>query len=181
MRMMLAAAAALVLGGCVGRSAPEERVAEAQELARDDARVALRDAGGRDVANAKLSMSDGGVRVQLETRAMAPGNYGSHVHMVGRCDAPSFESAGAHWNPTGAKHGRDNPAGAHLGDLPNLLVGADRRGSVEYVIAGATLGSGSRGMFDADGSALLIHAAADDYRTDPSGNSGARIACGVIR
>lgn len=173
--------AALLAGGCVGRTAAEDRVEVTSEDVRDDARVALADAGGRNVASAELDAESGGVRVRLATTAMAPGTYGAHVHMIGRCDAPDFASAGAHWNPTGAQHGRDNPAGAHLGDLPNLLVGTDGRGSVELLVAGANLGSGPRGMLDADGSALVIHAAADDYRTDPSGNSGARIACGLVR
>lgn len=181
MKIMFAAAAVLALGGCISRDVDGDRVMTASEDTREDARVALMDAQGRKVADAELDAEGGGVRMRLATTAMAQGSYGAHVHMVGRCAGPGFESAGAHWNPTGVRHGRDNPAGAHLGDLPNLLVGADGRGSVEYLIAGATLGGGARGMLDADGSALLIHAAADDYRTDPSGNSGARIACGVIR
>jgi Cu-Zn family superoxide dismutase len=98
------------------------------------------------------------------------------VHAVGRCDPPGFESAGPHWNPTGREHGSQNPRGQHLGDLPNLLVGADGEGSFDLGIAGADL----RAMLDTDGAALVIHAGADDYRTDPSGNSGARIACGVF-
>lgn len=166
--------AALALCGCVSR-ADDETAGPA-----NDARFALADAQGRSVAQAELDEQAGGVRVRLSTTAMPAGVYGLHFHMVGRCDAPAFESAGAHWNPTGARHGRDNPAGAHLGDLPNLTVGADGRGSVTYSVSGATIAGGANPLRDADGSALMIHAAADDYRTDPSGNSGARIACGVV-
>lgn len=183
MRMILLAGAALALGlsGCESAGMDEEGVSGGAAQSMDDAGVTLVDARGRTVANAELTRETGGVRVRLAATAMPAGTYGAHVHMVGRCDAPSFESAGAHWNPTGARHGRDNPAGAHLGDLPNLSVGADGRGSVEYTIAGAAIEGPSRAMLDADGAALLIHAQADDYRTDPSGNSGARIACGLIR
>ncbi len=112
---------------------------------------------------------------------MSPGSYGAHLHAVGRCDPPGFESAGPHWNPTGQKHGKDNPAGMHKGDLPNLLVGTDGRGSFEYTIPNAGLsGMLPNRLIDGDGAAVVIHASADDYRTDPSGNSGARIACGVL-
>ena len=97
------------------------------------------------------------------------------ARVVGRCDAPAFESAGEHLNPAGAQHGLDNPAGPHMGDLPNLTVGTDSTG---HLVASATLADSS--VFDADGSALVVHADPDDQRTDPSGNSGGRIACGVL-
>lgn len=174
-------AAMLLAGGCVSRAGDDDSMAAPASDMRSDARATLVNAGGRSVASAELDATSGGVRVRVATTAMPAGTYGAHVHTIGRCDAPDFTSAGAHWNPTGAQHGRDNPAGAHLGDLPNLLVGTNGRGSVELLVAGANLGSGPRGMFDADGAALVIHAAPDDYRTDPSGNSGARIACGVLR
>jgi Cu-Zn family superoxide dismutase len=112
---------------------------------------------------------------------MQRGTYAAHVHTVGACTAPDFTSAGPHWNPTGAQHGRNNPAGMHKGDLPNLSVGTDGRGSLEFLIAGAALRGGAAPLLDADGAAVVIHAQADDYRTDPAGNAGARIACGVLR
>lgn len=181
MRMIVTAVGmVLVLGGCVGRASDEPSAIEGQTNLRDRAaRASLVDASGRNLASAELASVGGGVRVRLTATGMAPGAYGAHVHMAGRCDAPDFTTAGAHWNPTGVQHGRENPAGAHRGDLPNLAVGTNGRGAMEHVIAGATL-RGPSGMLDADGSALLIHANADNYRTDPSGNSGARIACGVI-
>ena len=147
---------------------------------------------GRDRAGAKTTTSttteikivfeDGrnGIDVRVTAAGLTPGTHGMHVHEVGRCDEPSFTSAGPHWNPTAKRHGRDNPAGAHLGDLPNIVIGADGRGAASGTIAGAKLSEGSNPMFDDDGAALLIHAKADDYRTDPGGDSGDRIACSVV-
>jgi Cu-Zn family superoxide dismutase len=140
----------------------------------------LRDASGTVRARARAVEVGQGVRLRIEAAGMAPGAYGAHVHAVGRCEAPDFASAGSHWNPTGRQHGKDNPQGMHMGDLPNLTVGSDGRGSLEYVVQNARLNSGANPLLDADGAAVVIHAAADDYRTDPSGNSGARVACGVL-
>lgn len=107
------------------------------------------------------------------------GQHGMHLHTVGRCDAPDFTSAGGHLNPAGRQHGHDNPAGSHLGDLPNITVANNGAGAASAELKGtaATLEST---LFDADGTAVVIHAGADDYRTDPAGNAGARIACGVL-
>lgn len=140
----------------------------------------LRDAGGRTLARATAQEAGDSIRIRVEAAGLAPGAYGVHVHAVGRCDAPAFTTAGPHWNPTGQQHGKDNPQGMHKGDLPNLLVGADGRGSFEYTISGASLAGRVNPALDADGAAVLVHQSADDYRTDPSGNSGARIACGVL-
>jgi superoxide dismutase, Cu-Zn family len=106
------------------------------------------------------------------------GEHGVHLHTVGSCQPP-FASAGAHWNPTTRQHGLENPQGAHLGDMPNLTVGAS--GSVDLQVS--TRGGGLRGqhpLLDDDGAAVVIHAMRDDQRTDPSGSSGDRIACGVV-
>jgi superoxide dismutase, Cu-Zn family len=146
----------------------------------DTARAELRDAGGRIVGRAEARQVEGGVGVSIEASGVSPGTHGVHAHAVGRCDPPGFESAGAHWNPTDREHGAQNPQGPHLGDLPNLTVGSDGRGRLEFRIDGAVLRS-SDGLLDSDGAAIVIHATADDYRTDPSGNSGGRIACGVLR
>ena len=146
----------------------------------EDARAELRDAAGRVVAQAEVREVDGGLRIVVDAAGVGPGVHGVHIHAVGRCDPPGFESAGPHWNPTGRQHGRENPQGAHLGDLPNLTIGSGGRGRLEFTAAGAQL-RGERGALDRDGAAVVIHATADDNRTDPSGNSGARIACGVLR
>jgi len=121
-----------------------------------------------------------GVTVGVVAQGMPAGTYAIHVHSVGRCDPPGYESAGPHWNPTSRQHGRLNPLGHHLGDLPNLTVDAEGNGSVEFAIAGGSLRGITNALLDADGASVVIHANADDERTDPSGNSGARIACGVL-
>ena len=144
------------------------------------------------VATAPLAAADGaprgearlvaiGDRVELRVAdtGLPAGNLGMHLHMSGKCEGPKFESAGAHLNPGNRKHGSENPDGSHLGDLPNLTVAAD--GSGNAVAGLAEMRSGAeQALFDADGTAIVIHAKADDYKTDPSGDSGDRIACGVM-
>ena len=174
MKLRLAACAALVLVSACAREDGVEPASGATE-----ATAALRDAGGRILANATASET-AGVRVRVEAVGLAPGSYAVHVHGVGRCDPPGFDSAGPHWNPTARLHGRLNPEGPHLGDLPNLAIGTDGAGSVEFTIANASLRRGENLLLDGDGAAVVVHANPDDYRTDPSGNSGARIACGTL-
>ncbi|MBX3562447.1 MAG: superoxide dismutase family protein [Sphingomonas sp.] len=140
----------------------------------------LRDINGETLARATLEQTGDAVRVRIDAAGLPAGTYGAHVHMTGRCDAPDFASAGGHWNPTDHRHGRDNPQGAHMGDLPNLVVAADGSGAISFDITGATLRGAGNPVMDEDGAAVIVHADPDDYRTDPSGNSGARIACGVI-
>jgi Cu-Zn family superoxide dismutase len=103
-----------------------------------------------------------------------------HLHAVGKCEGPDFTTAGPHWNPDMKQHGRDNPMGAHHGDLPNVTAGADRKITLEFKLPDFVI-SGPAGLLDADGGALVIHEKADDYKTDPSGNSGKRIICGVFK
>lgn len=110
--------------------------------------------------------------IKVQAKGLAPGVHGIHLHSVGKCEGPDFKSAGAHWNPSGREHGLANPEGAHLGDLPNLIVAADGTASAVLHVAGD--------MDDADGTALVIHADPDDNKTDPGGNSGARVACAVL-
>ncbi len=139
--------------------------------------VALRDAQGRDLGSVTLVESGQGIRVSGHLRGLPPGEHAIHLHATGRCEPP-FESAGPHWNPTTQQHGTQNPQGPHLGDMPNLTVGADSTATVQQVTPGGTL-RGQNALLDADGAAVVVHAGPDDDRTDPSGNSGARIACGV--
>ena len=105
-----------------------------------------------------------------------PGDHGVHVHTTGSCEAPTFESAGGHWNPESQTHGLEDPAGQHAGDMPNLTVAEDGTGTMDYQLVGGTF----EGLLDADGSAFVVHADPDDQMTDPSGNSGDRIACGTF-
>lgn len=143
------------------------------------ARGALLNAQGTDVGIATIDrLPDGSMTLTLVTTGVPAGTYGAHVHMVGQCDAPRFTSAGAHWNPTSRQHGRLNPQGSHHGDLPNLLVAPDGRGRLSAALQGAFDGAG--GLMDADGAALVVHARPDDELTDPTGNSGDRIACAVL-
>ena len=136
----------------------------------------LIDGAGRAAGRATVREVAGGLRVTLDVRGLPAGTHGAHLHTVGSCTPPDFASAGPHWNPAGTKHGSMNPQGPHAGDLPNLLVGRDGRGTLGVVLAGATMDA----LLDADGAAIVVHAAADDLSTDPSGNSGARLACGVL-
>lgn len=147
----------------------------------------LRDASGQMIGDVRFTGVTGGVRVRVSVRGVSPGAHGLHLHAVGACDGsttPAFSSAGGHFNPTGKQHGHENPAGPHLGDLPNLVVDANGTGSLDLVAEWLTLGTGDGTLFDADGSALVLHQNQDDQRTDSGpqgpGNSGARVACGVL-
>jgi hypothetical protein len=113
-------------------------------------------------------------------RGLPPGVHGIHIHAVGRC-APDFSAAGSHYNPAGKKHGLENPEGAHAGDLPNLTIGQDGTGTFDTTTSMVSLTPGDKTVFDADGSAIVIHAFQDDQKTDPTGNSGERIACAIIQ
>ncbi|MBI5878222.1 MAG: superoxide dismutase family protein [Chloroflexi bacterium] len=141
----------------------------------------LKNAAGQVVGTATLVQASGGVRVTASVKGLQAGKHGIHIHAVGKCEGPDFTTAGGHFNPDGKQHGAQNPAGAHAGDLPNLTVAVDGSGAYDATAAKATLASGApNSLFDADGSALVIHLSEDDEKTDPTGNSGARIACGVI-
>jgi Cu-Zn family superoxide dismutase len=144
----------------------------------------LVNASGQTIGSVRAWQTAGGVSFHIDASGLPHGIHGIHVHSVGRCDPPDFASAGPHWNPAGRKHGFRNPGGPHAGDLPNVEVPANGVLSATVTLPAASLFTppGTPGaLLDADGAALVIHAAADDYVTDPSGNSGARIACAVIR
>ena len=142
----------------------------------------LVDTTGRSVGTLTLREASGGsLRIDGQMRGLPAGAHGIHFHAVGRCDAAgAFASAGAHFNPAARKHGLESAEGPHAGDLPNLAIGTDGTGNFRTNTTRVTLGSDAASLLDADGSAVVVHAAQDDQRTDPSGNSGARIACGVI-
>jgi len=171
-RLALTAVSAMALIGCaddgpaVGTPVAGGRIATAT----------LHLADGTEVGRVRITEVSGGLRVTVDAKGLKPGIHGAHLHTVGKCDAPDFASAGAHWNPTNMKHGSMNSQGPHEGDLPNLTVGADGRGTIGANIAGASFDA----LMDADGAAMVIHANPDDLMTDPSGNSGGRIACGVL-
>jgi Cu-Zn family superoxide dismutase len=140
----------------------------------------LRDATGKVAGTATFTQTPGGVHIVLETKGLPAGPKGVHLHEVGKCEAPEFTSAGGHFNPGKKQHGGMNPEGPHAGDLPNMTVAADGSGRMETTTDRITLGAGATSLFDADASALVVHAAPDDFRTDPTGNSGGRTLCGVV-
>lgn len=148
----------------------------------------LIDTEGNQVGIVTLTSVDDGVQLAvliegLDNAAMndVRGQHGFHIHETGDCSAADFSSAGGHFNPTDTGHGLLDPDGPHAGDLPNLWIEAD--GSADYTVTTdlISLTPGDRSVFDSDGSAIIIHAGPDDYLTDPAGDSGGRIACGVIQ
>jgi Cu-Zn family superoxide dismutase len=148
--------------------------------ASKSAHADIMDAQGSKVGTARITAGADGVSVLVNVEKLSPGTHGIHIHNIGKCEGPAFTTAGGHFNPDMKKHGKDNPDGPHAGDLLNLEVGADGAGKATLHAMGVTLGDGPNSLFHDGGTAIVIHATADDYKTDPSGNSGARIACGVI-
>lgn len=155
----------------------------APALAQDATATAnVMDLEGKSLGTLELTTVDGHVHISGALTGLPGGDHGIHIHETGDCDAAGkFESAGGHFNPTDNQHGMENPGGAHAGDLPNIAATAEGGGAlVDITAESVTLGEGDNSLFDADGSAIVVNADPDDYRSDPAGNSGDRIACGVI-
>ena len=165
----LAALALFGAAGCAPIGAiPSERIATAT----------LQNANGIPVGSAVLTAADQSLTLNLAAASLPAGGHGLHLHMIGKCEVPTFSSAGGHLNPEGHLHGTANTAGSHLGDLPNLTIDAQGAGALSIRLRG-TRADLEAALFDSNGSAIVVHADPDDYKTDPSGNSGSRIACGV--
>lgn len=162
--------AGLVLAGCATSQMDNATEVATAKLYRGD---------GSEAGVAKLVRKSDGISLEIAAAAPGQGRFGMHLHAVGKCDGPDFSSAGPHWNPAGKQHGHDNPAGAHAGDFPNLVSNAEERILFNGPVESAGW-EGEGALFDADGVAVVIHEKADDYKTDPSGNSGKRIYCGVF-
>lgn len=166
--LSIALTAAALTGCTTVDEMPLDAVGEAQ----------LTFADGRPAGTATLLNDARGLRLSVSAVGVTPGEHGFHLHTTGKCEAPGFTSAGGHLNPDNRKHGKLAADGAHLGDLPNLRIAADGTGRTTEVVPGDRGALGA--IFDADGTAIIIHANADDYRTDPTGNAGDRVACGVF-
>ncbi len=139
------------------------------------------DSAGKSIGGVTLTDTPSGLLVDLDVSGLPPGEHGFHFHAAGRCDGPKFESAGDHFAPRQRKHGVHTAGGPHGGDMPNQFVGADGRLRATVLNTALTLKAGAASVLDRDGSALMLHAKADDYRSQPAGDSGDRIACAVIQ
>jgi Cu-Zn family superoxide dismutase len=148
--------------------------------AQPQARAEITNATGTSIGSATFRASKEGVVITVHVKELPPGLHAVHLHAVGTCDGPAFTSAGPHVNPMNKHHGLKNPDGPHAGDLPDMYVQRNGVGRYEVLADSVTLDAAATSLFDADGTALIIHATADDNRTDPAGNAGERIACGVI-
>lgn len=168
-KFTFAATLLLALGGC-------QTVYE--NTAEQLGEAAIRDRQGRTVGTARLFSLGGEMTVNASFTGLPAGQHAVHLHTTGVCSG-DFTSAGGHLNPGNNEHGTANPRGAHLGDLPNVTIAADGTGTMSAVVPG-TRESGEGRIFDGDGTAIIVHESADDYRTDPTGNAGGRIACGVM-
>jgi Cu-Zn family superoxide dismutase len=145
----------------------------------DKATAQMKDRGGKVIGTITLTETRQGVLLAGEVTQLTPGPHGFHIHAVGKCEPP-FTSAGSHFNPKNKKHGFQEASGSHAGDLTNLHAASDGRAVADMLVMNIVLSGPASGVLDPDGAAIVIHAKADDYRTDPAGDSGDRIACGVI-
>jgi superoxide dismutase, Cu-Zn family len=168
---LLLAISALFLVSASSFGQPAEKAAHAD----------IYNAKGEKIGTATLHEAQGGVKIDVDVAQLPPGVHALHVHAVGKCEAPDFKSAGPHFNPEGKKHGTQNPEGPHAGDLPNLEVGADGHAKTSVLATRVSLSDGTKSLFPTNGTSLVIHEKPDDNLSDPAGNVGARMACGLVQ
>ena len=170
---VLAAALPIMAGASACATAMETKAAPTA--------TAKRAAGdGTARGTATVTQAADGLHVVVRATGLTPGIHAVHIHAIGKCTGPDFTSAGGHWNPTARQHGKDNPAGMHMGDMPNMTVGPAGSGAIEYHVPNGSISGGAMPLLDADGAAIVVHAKPDDNVTDPTGNAGGRVACGVL-
>jgi len=151
-----------------------------EKTSMTSSRAEMKNGKGEMVGSVALTETGSGVRISGNLKNLPAGVHGLHLHQMGKCDAPDFKSAGEHFNPLNKQHGELNPSGPHAGDLGNVTVKSDGSVSLNVVAKNVTLKPGPASLLHPDGTSLMIHAKEDDRRTDPSGNSGDRLACGVV-
>lgn len=154
--------------------------ARAKDKAPAPVKVNLQNGQGKSVGTATLSAADHGVTIKLDLHDLTPGEHAIHVHQTAKCDGPDFKTAGGHFNPDNKHHGLQNPEGPHAGDIPNFTADVKGKAKTTVVAAGVSLGDDPHSVFTGGGTAFVVHAKPDDGKTDPAGNAGDRIACGVI-
>ncbi len=170
---------AIIIGGVLSYVYAQQE--QKNKAPKDSVTVELKNGNGESVGNAVITgLGTHGVRIKLDVKNLPPGQHALHFHEMAKCEGPKFETAGSHFNPDKKMHGAKNPQGPHAGDMSNFTVRPDGTSTQSVTNQHVMFGEGTHSLFGGNGTSLVVHAKADDMKTDPSGNSGDRIACGVV-